>query len=98
MNLEIDLEDDRVLKEIALFADRSDVSEEITRLKSHIDQFKNFIASPESIGRKMDFLCIEMFREMNTISSKTQQIEVTKNIIEGKNELERIREQVQNIE
>jgi len=98
MNLEIDLEDDRVLKEIALFADRSDVSEEITRLKSHIDQFKDFIASPESIGRKMDFLCIEMFREMNTISSKTQQIEVTKNIIEGKNELERIREQVQNIE
>ena len=98
MNLEIDLEDDRVLKEIALFADRSDVSEEITRLKSHIDQFKDFIASPESIGRKMDFLCIEIFREINTISSKTQQIEVTKNIIEGKNELERIREQVQNIE
>jgi uncharacterized protein (TIGR00255 family) len=98
MNLEIDLEDDRVLKEIALFADRSDITEELTRLKSHIDQFKHFIASPESIGRKMDFLCIEMFREMNTISSKTQQIEVTKNIIEGKNELERIREQVQNIE
>ena len=98
MNLEIDLEDDRVLKEIALFADRSDITEELTRLKSHISQFKQFIASPESIGRKMDFLCIEMFREMNTIASKTQQIEVTKNIIEGKNELERIREQVQNIE
>ena len=98
MHLEIDLEDDRVLKEIALFADRSDISEELTRLKSHISQFKEFTASPDSIGRKMDFLCIEMFREMNTISSKTQQIEVTKNTIEGKNELERIREQVQNVE
>ena len=98
MNLELDLNDERVLKEIALFADRSDITEEITRLKSHISQFKQFIASPDSIGRKMDFLCIEMLREMNTISSKTQQIEVTKNIIEGKNELERIREQVQNIE
>ena len=98
MNLEIDLEDDRVLKEIALFADRSDITEELTRLKSHVSQFKQITESPDSIGRKMDFLCIEMFREMNTISSKTQQIEVTKNIIEGKNELERIREQVQNIE
>ena len=98
MNLEIDLEDDRVLKEIALFADRSDITEELTRLKSHVSQFEQFTESPDSIGRKMDFLCIEMFREMNTISSKTQQIEVTKNIIEGKNELERIREQVQNIE
>ena len=98
MNLEVDLEDDRVLKEIALFADRSDITEELTRLKSHISQFKQFTESSDSIGRKMDFLCIEMFREMNTISSKTQQIEVTKNIIEGKNELERIREQVQNIE
>ncbi len=98
MNLEIDLDDDRVLKEIALFSDRSDITEEITRLKSHISQFNQFIASPDSIGRKMDFLCVEMFREMNTISSKTQQIEVTKNIIDGKNELERIREQVQNIE
>ena len=98
MNLEVDPEDDRVLKEIALFADRSDITEELTRLKSHVSQFKQFTESPDSIGRKMDFLCIEMFREMNTISSKTQQIEVTKNIIEGKNELERIREQVQNIE
>lgn len=98
MNLELDLDDDRVLKEIALFSDRSDITEEITRLKSHISQFNQFIASPDSIGRKMDFLCVEMFREMNTISSKTQQIEVTKNIIDGKNELERIREQVQNIE
>ena len=98
MNLEVDLGDDRVLKEIALFADRSDITEELTRLKSHVSQFKQFTESPDSIGRKMDFLCIEMFREMNTISSKTQQIEVTKNIIEGKNELERIREQVQNIE
>lgn len=98
MSLDLDMNDDRVLKEIALFADRSDITEELTRLKSHISQFKQFIASSDSIGRKMDFLCLEIFRELNTVSSKTQQIEVTKSIIEGKNELERIREQVQNIE
>ena len=97
MNLEVDLEDDRVLKEIALFADRSDITEELTRLKSHFSQFKQFTESPIQLDEN-GLLCIEMFREMNTISSKTQQIEVTKNIIEGKNELERIREQVQNIE
>lgn len=98
MNLDLDLEDERVLKEIAIFADRSDISEEITRLYSHLEQLNDCTQAEDSVGRKMDFLCIEIFRELNTISSKTQDIKVTKTILECKNELERIREQVQNIE
>ena len=98
MNLELDLEDERVLKEIAIFADRSDISEELTRLHSHLKQLFDCTDADDSVGRKMDFLCIEVFRELNTISSKTQDIQITKTILECKNELERIREQVQNVE
>jgi len=98
IGLDLDLDDDRVLKEVALVADRCDISEELTRLKSHFAQFREFIASDEPTGRKMDFLCQEIHREFNTCGSKTNQIEVTRAVIEGKNELERIREQVQNVE
>ena len=98
MDLEINLEDERLLKELAIHADKSDISEEITRLNSHLDQFKEFIKSKESCGRKMDFLCQEIHRELNTTGSKSSQIEITRAVIEGKNTLERIREQVQNIE
>ena len=97
-NLEIDLSDERLLKELALFADRSDISEEITRLDAHLKQFLEFIQSSEASGRKMDFLCQEIHRELNTTGSKSTQIEITRAVIEGKNTLERIREQVQNIE
>lgn len=96
--LGIDLDDERVLKEIALFADRCDITEEITRLHSHIDQFLHALNSQEAIGRKMDFLCQEINRELNTIGSKTNLIEVNHKIMDSKNELERIREQIQNIE
>ena len=98
LKLDLNLEDERVLKEIALFADRCDVSEELTRLDSHLEQFREFIVSKGPIGRKMDFLCQEINREFNTIGSKVTAIESTRTIIEAKNELERIREQVQNIE
>ena len=98
LKLNLDVNDERVLKEIALFADRCDVSEELTRLVSHFAQFREFILSQDSIGRKMDFLCQEINREFNTIGSKTASIESTRVVIEAKNELERIREQVQNIE
>lgn len=97
-NLQIDLNDERVLKEIALYADRCDISEELTRLNSHINQFIDHLNAEEAIGRKMDFLCQEMNRELNTIGSKTNLIEVSHKTIDSKNELERIREQVQNIE
>ncbi len=98
LNLDLDPSDERVLKEIALFVDRSDISEEITRLSSHFEQFLTFIKAKEATGRKMDFLCQEIHRELNTTGSKSNDIEITRIVIEAKNALERIREQVQNIE
>lgn len=96
--LELELEDERVLKEISIFADRCDVEEELTRLASHLTQFHEIMKSGESIGRKLDFMCQEINREVNTIGSKANNLEITRLVIECKNELERIREQVQNIE
>lgn len=97
--LEIDLEDDRVLKEIALFADRCDISEELTRLASHLGQFSQTMESTEPlIGRKLEFILQEIHRECNTIGSKANNIEVSRNVIDCKAEIERIREQVQNVE
>ena len=98
LELELDASDERVLKEVAIFADRSDISEETTRLASHFEQFSGFLNADEATGRKMDFLCQEIHREFNTTGSKSNDIEVTRLVIEGKNALERIREQVQNIE
>lgn len=98
LGLSLDLSDERLLKEVALFADRCDVSEEIIRLESHLDQLHDCLRSEEPVGRKMDFLCQEVFRELNTIGSKANGLEITQHVIECKNELERIREQVQNIE
>lgn len=98
LELELDASDERVLKEVAIFADRSDISEETTRLASHFEQFLSFLEGDEASGRKMDFLCQEIHREFNTTGSKSNDIEVTRLVIEGKNALERIREQVQNVE
>jgi len=98
LELELDPSDERVLKEVAIFADRSDISEETTRLACHFEQFLGFLNADEATGRKMDFLCQEIHREFNTTGSKSNDIEVTRLVIEGKNALERIREQVQNIE
>lgn len=98
LGLEIDLSDERVLKELSLYADKCDITEEIVRLKSHLNQFTKEFSHGGAIGRKLDFFCQEINREFNTISNKSNDIEVTKLIIESKNELEKIREQVQNIE
>ena len=98
LELELDVSDERVLKEVAIYADRSDISEETTRLGSHIEQFLGFLSAEEATGRKMDFLCQEIHREFNTTGSKSSSIEITRLVIEGKNALERIREQVQNVE
>lgn len=92
-------EDERIVKEVALFAERVDITEEIDRLRSHTDQFKQLFKSSErSIGRTMDFLVQEMQREVHTIASKTAETEVSKLTIAMRGELEKIREQVQNIE
>lgn len=88
----------RVAQEVALLADRSDVSEELTRLDSHLDQFRNFLRKPEPVGRSLDFLLQEMNREVNTIGSKVGDTAVTQQIVSLKTEFEKIREQVQNVE
>lgn len=90
--------DERIVREIALFADRCDVSEELTRLNSHLDQAHALLKAVEPIGRTFDFLCQEFLREINTIGSKTSEIEITRRVVDFKAELERIREQVQNVE
>lgn len=96
--LELDVNDERVLREIALFADRCDVSEEITRFRSHLDQLGNLLKSEDEIGRKADFILQELGRESNTIGSKANDLAISKAVIELKNELERIREQMANVE
>jgi uncharacterized protein (TIGR00255 family) len=96
--LDLDLSDDRVLKEIALFADRCDIAEELTRLGSHLDQFGELCQSDDPVGRTMEFLLQEISREINTVGSKSSRLDVARHVIEFKNELERIREQVQNVE
>ncbi len=96
--LELDTADERVLREVALFADRCDVSEEITRLDSHFAKFREYLDAPEPPGRALDFLCQELFREFNTIGSKANDASIAQTIVEAKTELEKIREQVQNVE
>jgi uncharacterized protein (TIGR00255 family) len=96
--LELDLNDERVLREIAVFADRCDVSEEITRLRSHFDQFAGLLKSEAEIGRKAEFILQEIGREVNTIGSKANDVTIARAVIELKNELERVREQMANVE
>jgi uncharacterized protein (TIGR00255 family) len=96
--LEIDFNDERLLKEIALFADRSDISEELTRLSSHLQQFTSLLGKNDSVGRTLDFLIQEINREVNTIGSKANDIAISRAVVDIKTELEKIREQVQNIE
>lgn len=96
--LELDVSDERVLREIALFADRSDVTEELTRLRSHFDQFTKLLKSDAEIGRKSEFILQEIGREVNTIGSKANDLTISKAVIELKNELERVREQIANVE
>jgi len=88
----------RLAMEIAIFADRSSVDEEITRLRSHLIQFSDILGSGGPVGRKLDFLVQELNREINTIASKANDIAITNQTLDFKSELERIREQVQNIE
>lgn len=96
---EIAADDARVLKEIALFAEKIDITEEIVRFKSHIQQFKDLLTSNESaVQKKAEFILQEMAREINTTGSKTNEIEVTNRVIAIKAELEKIREQIQNVE
>jgi uncharacterized protein (TIGR00255 family) len=92
------IEEERVLKEVIFFADRSDISEEITRLQSHFKQFDDCVNSREPVGRTMDFLAQEMNREINTIGSKANDALISREVVVLKTELEKFREQAQNVE
>lgn len=94
---EREVDETRLLSEVAIFADKSNIDEELTRLDSHIEQFKE-ICSNQQVGRKLDFLVQEFNREANTICSKSNDLEVTRLALSLKNEIEKVREQVQNIE
>lgn len=96
--LEIEASDERLLKEIVFFADRSDISEELTRLRSHLDQFLGHLNKDEPVGRTLDFLLQELFRETNTIGNKANFLAISQIVVGMKTELEKLREQVQNIE
>jgi uncharacterized protein (TIGR00255 family) len=96
--LDLDLDDDRVMREIALFADRCDVSEELTRLESHFDQFRECLKGDGSKGRKMEFILQEIGRELNTLGAKANNVRISQLVVDAKAELEKVREQVQNVE
>ena len=86
------------MKEIVFFADRSDISEELTRLQSHFQQFDDCVKSPDPVGRTLDFLAQEMNREINTVGSKANDSAISREVVTLKTELEKFREQAQNVE
>lgn len=94
----VDLDPQRLAQEVAIMADKSDITEELVRLRSHIGQFENFLGQSEAVGRRLDFLLQEFLREINTIASKIANAEIAHLGVELKNELEKMREQVQNLE
>lgn len=98
MDEDTDLDEERLNFEVVLFADKSDINEEVVRFKSHIKQFYMSLEQDEAVGRKLDFLIQEMNREVNTIGSKANDLEIINDVMDIKAQLEKIREQVQNIE
>jgi uncharacterized protein (TIGR00255 family) len=96
LNLPVD--DERLLKEVSFFADRSDVSEELTRLESHLAQFAHHLRKNEPVGRTLEFITQEIFRELNTLGAKSNAAAISQHVVACKSELEKIREQIQNLE
>src|SRR5690606_37409332 len=95
---DVPVEPDRLAAEVVVFADRADISEELVRLRSHLEQFQATLGLDEPVGRKLDFLLQEMNREVNTIGSKAHDAEIAATVVDMKTEIERMREQVQNVE
>lgn len=95
---QVEIDDAKLLNEVAFFADKADIAEELTRLNSHLEQFESNLELAIPIGRKLDFILQEINREINTIGSKANDMEINHLVIEAKSELEKIREQVQNVE
>jgi uncharacterized protein (TIGR00255 family) len=96
--VDVHLDQGDLIKEVSIFAERSDIAEEVIRLESHLAQFQEFMNDAESPGRKLEFLTQEMFRETNTIGSKASDVEISRHVVEIKATLEKIREMVQNVE
>jgi uncharacterized protein (TIGR00255 family) len=96
--LDLAVEDERLLKEITIFADRSDISEELTRLESHLAQFAHHLRKHEPVGRTLEFITQEIFRELNTLGAKSNDAGISRHVVACKAELEKIREQIQNLE
>ena len=96
--LNLALDDERLLKEVSIFADRSDVSEELTRLDSHLAQFAHHLRKNEPVGRTLEFMTQEIFRELNTLGAKSNDATISQHVVACKAELEKIREQIQNLE
>ena len=97
-DLQYPVDEARILHEVALFSERVDVAEEIGRLRAHLSHFEGLLSVDGAVGRKMDFLCQEILRETNTVGSKAQDLGVTETVVNMKAELERLREQIQNVE
>ncbi|AMV72646.1 YicC family protein [Desulfuromonas carbonis] len=95
---EIEIDPQRLAQELAVYADRCDISEELTRFRSHLQQFRTLFVAAEPVGRQLDFLVQELNREANTMGSKSNDAELTRSVVTLKSELEKIREQVQNVE
>ncbi|MFM1801133.1 MAG: hypothetical protein RJA81_485, partial [Planctomycetota bacterium] len=95
---DITLEPEQIIREVAIFSERTDVAEEITRLKAHLNQFREVIHSNQSEGRKLEFIVQEMGREINTLSSKSLDVQMSRSGVELKSILEKIRELIQNVE
>jgi uncharacterized protein (TIGR00255 family) len=95
---QVTLDSASLIREVSIFAERSDISEEIVRLRSHLEQFATVMSAEESAGRKLEFVIQEMFREVNTIGSKSSDVEVARSVIEMKTAIERLREMIQNVE
>jgi uncharacterized protein (TIGR00255 family) len=96
--VEVQIDDERLAKELVIFADKSDVSEELTRLESHLAQFAHHLRKNEPVGRTLDFMIQEIYREFNTLGSKANDVEISQLVVTCKAEMEKIREQIQNIE
>ena len=97
-DVELKLDEDTLAREVAVFAERSDISEELARLDSHLQQFTESCESDSQVGRRLDFISQEMLREVNTIASKSADTEITNLVLDMKCRIDRIKEQVQNVE
>ncbi len=96
--IDLPMDDDRLVKEVIFFADKSEISEEITRLESHFAQFAHCLRKSEPVGRTLDFITQEIYREFNTLGAKANDVDISQFVVQCKAEMEKIREQIQNIE